>query len=108
MLEISEGYDPAPGRKIIMADANGKLHDLSVVEFVIVQAARLMRAAGHEPDSATVIEMSGDVARVSMLQGWFTMDEYLDAVAAFQARDIEEEYKALLFEEDIKGDGGND
>ena len=100
-----EGYDPPENRHIVFANDDGKLYDFEIVSFVILQTSRFL--AGDTPhdeldiDELTtlVTETMGKMAQVLSLDGWFTIDEYLDAFAKIHAEDIDEEFRDLLRDE---------
>lgn len=97
-----EGYDPPEDRRIVFANNDGKLYEFEIVSFVILQTSRML--AGDTPKdeidiselSTAVSEVMGSMARVLVVDGWFTEEEYLAAFAKIQASDLDDELRDFL------------
>lgn len=98
-LDPIGGRDAPEYRTIVYCDPyNGKLYDLSVTSFVVLQTMRLLSET-DDLDPMSPVDVSAhtaDVAEMLVAEGWFTDEEYVSNVARDEAEGVDEELKDLL------------
>lgn len=90
-----KGREPEEDRVITFA-IDGKLYDLPLVSFVIVQTARYLQARDEDVTPETVAPLTGQIAKALSVDGWFTADEYFTAWAASEAEDADDELREIM------------
>ena len=94
---MSKGRIPEEGRLITYA-REGKLYELTIVQFVILQSFFTLQRMGEDTDPRNVSEWTGRVAAALEADGWFTPDEYAAAWAESEAEDLDTELEELTGE----------
>jgi hypothetical protein len=97
-----EGYDPPDNRRIIFANDDGKLYEFGILSFVILQTSRMLTADVPKEQididelTTAVSEAMGSMAKVLVIDGWFTEEEYLAAFAKEHSSGLDDELRDLL------------
>lgn len=93
-----KGRQPEENRLIVYAHADGMVYDVTIIEFVILQAARAISRTGVPTENITpemVSQATPECASALIEDGWFTDDEYSATWAAEQVEDLDEELRNL-------------
>lgn len=89
----------SPDRLITVAIGT-HVYQINIIGFVILQAYRMMeKVVGDEPTAEQVSDATPEVAKALCADGWFTHQEYVEAWAASEIADMDDELLTLLEDE---------